>query len=70
MAAVMSKYSIGLWDRLASLLKRLTVDSDLNDSEAGALARVTDEVNLVRDEYTDRKIVELLVAMEEHANDA
>lgn len=65
----MSRHSLRLWDRLASLLKRLTVDADLDDSEAGALARVTDDVNLVRDKYTDRKIVELLEAMEEHVDD-
>ncbi len=70
MVSLVSRHSMGLWDRLASLLKRLTVDSDLNDSEAGALARVTDNVNLVRDKYTDRKIVELLEAMEEHVKDA
>ncbi len=65
----MSRHSLRLWDRLASLLKRLTVDADLDDSEAGALARVADDVNLVRDKYTDRKIVELLEAMEEHVDD-
>ncbi len=65
----MSRHSIRLWDRLASLLKRLTVDSDLNDIEAGALAGITDDVNLVRDKYTDRKIVELLEAMEEYVDD-
>jgi len=51
---MMSRHSLRLWDRLASLLKRLTVDSDLNDIEAGALAGITDNVNLVRDKYTDR----------------
>ena len=55
----MSKKSLSLFDKLASLLKRLSVDSDLNDDEASALADVTDEVNDIRDQYTDRKIVEI-----------
>jgi len=54
-----SRKSLSLFDKLASLLKRLSVDSDLNDDEAGALADVTDEVNDIREQYTERKIDEI-----------
>ena len=55
----MSRLSLGLFDRLSSLLKRLSLDTDLNDEEGAALAKVTDEVNVVRDKYTDRKVDEV-----------
>ena len=51
--------SLRLWDRLASALKRMTLDSDLNDKEGAALAKITDEVNEVRKKYTDRKVEEV-----------
>ena len=54
----MSRRSLKLFDRLASLLKRLTLEGDLNDGEGEALAKVTDEVNTVREEYVDRKAEE------------
>ena len=55
----MSKHSLSLFDRVSLLLKRLTLDTDLNDKEGAALARVTDKVNDVRERYVDRKIEEL-----------
>ena len=55
----MTLNSLRLWDRLASALKRVTLDSDLNDEEGAALACITDEVNEVRDSYTDRKVEEV-----------
>ena len=55
----MSKHSLSLFDRVALLLKRLTLDTDLNDDEGAALARVTDDVNEVRGQYVDRKVEEL-----------
>ena len=55
----MSRLSLRLFDRLSSVLKRLTLDTDLNDEEGAALAKVTNEVNEVRDKYTDRKVEEV-----------
>ena len=55
----MSKNSLRLFDRLASLLKRLTLDADLNEEEGAALSQVTDNVNSVREKYTDRKVEEV-----------
>ena len=55
----MTLNSLRLWDRLASAFKRVSLDSDLNDEEGEALARLTDEVNEVRDKYTDRKVEEV-----------
>lgn len=55
----MSLTGLRLFDRLASAFKRLTLDTDLNDEEGAALARLTDEVNEVRDKYTDRKAEEV-----------
>jgi len=53
------KHSLSLFDRIALLLKRLTLDTDLNDSEGKALAAVTDSVNNVREDYVDRKSEEI-----------
>jgi hypothetical protein len=55
----MSLTGLRLFDRLSSVLKRLTLDTDLNEEEGAALAKVTDEVNEVRDKYTDRKVEEV-----------
>jgi hypothetical protein len=55
----MTLASLRLWDRLSSALKRMSLDADLNDEEGAVLARVTDEVNEVRDKYTDRKVEEV-----------
>ncbi len=55
----MTRHSLSLFDRVALLLKRLTLDTDLNDKEGAALAKVTDDVNEVREEYVDRKMDEL-----------
>jgi hypothetical protein len=55
----MTLNSLRLWDRLASALKRVTLDTDLNDEEGAALADVTDEVNEIRSKYTDRKVEEV-----------
>lgn len=55
----MSLTSLRLFDRLASVLKRLTLDTDLNDEEGAVLAKVTDKVNDIRDKYTDRKAEEV-----------
>ena len=55
----MTLNNLRLWDRLASVLKRLSLDTDLNDEEGAALAKVTDDVNEVRDKYTDRKVDEV-----------
>lgn len=53
------KHSLNLFDRVALLLKRLILDTDLNDDEGAALAKVTDEVNEVREVYVDRKVEEI-----------
>ena len=50
------KRSIGLFDKVAHLLKRLVLDTDLSDEEGAALAEVTDNVNTVRENYVDRKV--------------
>lgn len=55
----MSKHGLSLFDRVAHLLKRLTLDAGLNDKEGAALAKATDEVNEVRGQYVDRKVEEL-----------
>ena len=55
----MSLTGLRLFDRLSSAFKRLTLDTDLNDEEGATLARITDEVNEVRDRYTDRKAEEV-----------
>lgn len=49
-----------IFDKLSSYLKRLTLDHDLNDEEAGDLAHVADELNDVRERFVDRKIEEIV----------
>ncbi len=55
----MTLASLRLWDRLASVLQRISLDTDLNDEEGAALADITDDVNDVREKYTDRKVEEV-----------
>ena len=55
----MTLNSLKLWDRLSSVLQRLTLDTDLNDEEGAALADVTDDLNEIRSKYTDRKVDEV-----------
>ncbi len=55
----MTLNSLRLWDRLASVLQRISLDTDLNDEEGAAIARITDEANAIRDKYTDRKVEEI-----------
>jgi hypothetical protein len=35
------------------------LDTDLNDEEGADLAKITDDVNEVREKYTDRKVEEV-----------
>jgi len=51
-----SKSTLKLFDRVVSLLKRLGLDTDLNDSEGADLAEATDRINEVREKYVDRKV--------------
>ena len=55
----MTLNSLRLWDRLASVLQRLSLDTDLNDEEGAALADATDDLNEIRSKYTDRKVEEV-----------
>jgi hypothetical protein len=55
----MTLNSLRLWDRLSSVLQRLSLDTDLNDEEGADLAKITDDVNEVREKYTDRKVDEV-----------
>ncbi len=47
---------LDIFDKLASYLKRLTLDYDLSPEEAGDLSHVNDELNVVREQYVDRKL--------------
>lgn len=51
-----SKNTLKLFDRVVSLLKRLGLDTDLNDNEGADLAEATDRINEVREKYVDRKV--------------
>lgn len=66
MGVFVSAKSLSLFDRLTSALKRLCVESDLNEDEASTLAGIVDDVNEVREQYTERRLDEL----EEQADDA
>jgi hypothetical protein len=55
----MTLATLRLWDRLSSVLQRMTTDGDLNDAEGEAIANITDDVNEVREKYTDRKVDEV-----------
>jgi len=55
----MTLNSLKLWDRLSSVLQRLSLDTDLNDEEGAALADATDNLNEIRSKYTDRKVEEV-----------
>ncbi len=55
----MTLATLKLWDRLSSVLQRMTTDGDLNDEEGETIANITDEVNDIREKYTDRKVEEV-----------
>lgn len=54
-----TRKNLALFDSLASMLKQLSIEADLNDSEAYALAGITDSLNEIRNEYVERKLSEL-----------
>ncbi len=54
----MSRNTLKLFDRVVGLLKRLVLDTDLNDNEGADLAEATDRINEVREKYVDRKVDE------------